>query len=80
MNDAQKANTLPVTESGLFTSGNWTLYGPTRSETVPSSKGDLAIFRLTGEWPQSIEPTPSGFLVKTHSQWVFAMLDSPSKS
>jgi len=80
MHETWKANTLPTTESGLFLSGNWTLYGPTRSETVPAAKGDLAIFRLTGEWPQSIEPNAQGFIVKTHSQWVFAMLESPSKS
>lgn len=77
MNETWKT-TLPTIESGLFTSGHWTLYGPTRSETVLYSKADLAIFRLTGEWPESIAPVEQGFLVRTPTQWVFALMVNPS--
>jgi hypothetical protein len=72
-----ESRTLPVTESGLFTAGNWTLYGPTRSETVPYHKADLAIFRLTGEWPESIAPVEQGFIVRTPTKWVHASLVNP---
>lgn len=78
MNETWKTNTLPIPLSGLFTSGQWTLYGPTRSETVPFHKADLAIFRLTGQWPESIAPVEQGFLVRTPTQWVFAQMVNPS--
>jgi len=73
MNETLKNPTLPIPISGLFSAGNWTLWGPTRSETVPSHKADLAVFRLTGEWPESSVADLQGLLIKTPSQWVYAI-------
>lgn len=54
--------------------GTWQLWGPTFSEIHPAAKVDLAIFRMTGEWPVgiSVDSAGNGYLVKTHSKWVFA--------
>lgn len=53
----------------------WQLWGPTRCERVGAHKVDLAVFRLTGEWPVAIAAEEQGYLVKTQNHWVFATPD-----
>jgi len=51
--------------------GTWRLWGPSWESTFQAHQVDLAIFRMTGEWTESIHADPMGFLVKTPTKWVF---------
>jgi hypothetical protein len=59
--------------------GNWTLWGPTRSETVQAGQVELMVFRMTGEFPSYVKAVdgPSNYLIRTPSnQWVFGIRHS----
>ena len=58
--------------------GTWTLWGPARSETLPSTEVDLMVFRMTGELPLEASPIDgfphtNAYLIRTASQWVFGV-------
>jgi hypothetical protein len=61
----------------LLKGGVWTLYGPTRSETIYAHQAELMVFRMTGEMAVSIVPRPEGgLLIQTPTKWVFAVQTS----
>ena len=66
--------TLEDRGAPLLKSGVWTLYGPTRSETIYAHQAEMMVFRMTGEMATSVVPKPEGgLLLQTPNHWVFAV-------